>query len=187
MMHDDIKNQILQSALKLADQQPWEEIALGAIATDAGISMADMAIYVRTKGDILSLYGRHIDVQMAKIPLNPDMTIREKLFDLLMERFDAVNQNRYALISILESLRHDPLMASCHSVCLLKSMEWVLECAGVSTAGMKGRARVAGLTALYIRLIRIWMVDDNPDLSKTMAALDQGLNRLDSWAQRLKF
>jgi len=44
---------------------------------------------------------------------------------------------------------------------------------------LRGRLRVKGLSALYLSTLRVWFRDDSDDLSKTMAALDRGLSRID--------
>ena len=64
-------------------------------------------------------------------------------------------------------------------------MCWMLESAGISTYGIKGACRVAGLTGLYVKTLRVWLADDSADLSRVMAALDKDLGRVESWAGSL--
>jgi hypothetical protein len=57
------------------------------------------------------------------------------------------------------------------------SMSWMLEAAGISSAGLKGLLRTKGLAMVYLNTVRVWVRDETPDMSKTMAALDQNLRR----------
>jgi hypothetical protein len=60
-------------------------------------------------------------------------------------------------------------------------MAWMLEAAGVSTAGLRGRLRVRALAVLYLSELRVFLRDDTEDLSKTMAALDRRLRQAEPW------
>ena len=70
---------------------------------------------------------------------------------------------------------------------LCRSMSWMLEAAGMDTGGARGAMRVAGLSGVYLKTLKVWKKDDSPDLSKTMAALDKDLNRLEQFANSFGF
>jgi hypothetical protein len=56
----------------------------------------------------------------------------------------------------------------------------MLEGAGISVAGWRGRLRPHLLAGLYLSVFRIFLDDDSADLAKTMAALDRSLRRRES-------
>ncbi len=60
---------------------------------------------------------------------------------------------------------------------VLNSNYWMLAAAGIGGEGLRGSARVAGLAALSAQVFDVWLDDDDPGLSKTMAALDKRLRR----------
>jgi len=66
-------------------------------------------------------------------------------------------------------------------------MGWMADAAGVETGGIKGVAKIAGLTALYLKALWVWRDDDSTDMAKTMASLDQSLGRAERWAENLGF
>ena len=99
------------------------------------------------------------------------------LFEILMERFDVLNADRPAVLSILKTVMRDPKQAVIGLPHLGRSMAWMLEAAGIETTGVRGAVRVAGLTGVYLYTVKSWMGDDSADLSKTMAALDRALSR----------
>jgi hypothetical protein len=57
----------------------------------------------------------------------------------------------------------------------------MLEAAGVSAAGLRGRLRRQLLTGLYLSVLRVFLDDDSSDLARTMALLDQRLRWGESW------
>jgi ubiquinone biosynthesis protein COQ9 len=105
---------------------------------------------------------------------------RDTLFDLIMAHFDALQNNRLAGIRLYKDLtspRHLELLFR------LRKPYWqqtnsVLTHAGISTEGLLGWGRVSLVALLGLWLLPIWVADESPDLSSTMAALDQGLQHL---------
>jgi hypothetical protein len=101
---------------------------------------------------------------------------------MLMERFERLNKDRAAVVSILGSFKDDPKQMVISLPHLGRSMTWILEAAGIETLGWRGALRVAGLSVVYLYVLRVWTGDDTPDMPKTMAALDRALARVESWA-----
>lgn len=184
-----VKDAILDAALSLAAQQGWAYTLVSDIAAEAELSLAALYDEIAEKGDVLILLGRRIDKQTLEAVGAPDPSVseRDRLFDILMERYDVLNQNRAAIISILESFKSDPKELVISFPHLGRSMSWMLHAAGLETSGVRGALRVAGLTGLYLKTLRIWQEDDSADMAKVMAALDKDLGRIEGWAARFGF
>ena len=60
-----------------------------------------------------------------------------------------------------------------------------LEAAGLSSGGARGLLRVKGLALIYLTSTRVWLRDESPDKSRTMAALDKQLRRAEALVLRL--
>jgi AcrR family transcriptional regulator len=183
----DVKAAILEAALALAAGKGWGHVILADVAARAGISLAELAEHVEDKSDILALFGRRVDRETLKAVGEPDpsLTSRERLFEAMMARFDVLSGHRAAVVSILETFLCDPKQLVISLPHLGRSMNWMLEAAGINTGGVKGAVRVAGLSALYLKTLRVWRDDETADLAKVMAALDQDLGRIESFAGRL--
>ena len=179
----DIKEKIVGAALALAAEKGWPETSLADIAKGAGLSMAVMRVHCEDKADILAALGRMIDRRVLENLAEPDPGIpwKERVFDVLMERYDILNEYRAGLVPILESFKTEPkhLVISLPHLC--RSMNWMLEGAGVDTGGLRGAARLTGVTLIYVKALRAWKDDTSEDLAATMAALDQGLG----WVERV--
>ncbi len=186
----DIKQKILDSALTLAVEQGWEYTTLRDIAEHAGISASELYDSIDDKNDILVILGRKIDKEIignVDVSDGDELNSRDLLFDIMMDRYEALNQYREGLVSILEAFKYDPKQAVISMPNLCKSMGWMLEVSGVETAGIKGALKVVGLTGVYIKVLKVWAHDESDDLSKTMSALDKSLDRAEQAANILGF
>jgi AcrR family transcriptional regulator len=184
-----VKERVVAAALDLAARMGWDMITLSDIADKAHCTLAELCEYFDDKGDILTAYERGVDKRVLEAFAAVDLEApeRDRLFDILMERFDVLNDNRDAMISVLKSFTLDPKQAVIGLPHLGRSMAWMLEAAGIDSSGAKGALKVAGLTALYIYALRAWSKDESADLSKTMAAVDRGLGRIEQAANTFSF
>ena len=172
-----VKDSVVDAALSLAAEQAWQDVSFDDIIESAKVDLADAREYFDDKEDILSAYGRRVDRKVFdNISLSDELSEREKLFDLLMERFDVLNEDRAAIISILESFKSDPKQMVVSLPHLARSMTRTLERSDIETDGLFGAARVTGLIGIYLYAVRTWKEDDSADMAKTMAALDKALN-----------
>ena len=171
------EDRLIAAALTLAARQGWRRIGLNDIAAEAGLKLHEVYALHRSKGAILRAFTRRIDraVLEGAAPDSGDNP-RERLFDILMRRFEALKPHREAIRAIARDSLGDP-HAILRLPALRLSMRWMLEAAGISTEGCAGRIVVGLVLALHLSMLRTFLADDSPDLAKTMAALDQGLRR----------
>jgi hypothetical protein len=116
---------------------------------------------------------------------DPEEAPRDRLFDVLMRRFDALQARRAGTVAILRALPFDPASVARLLPRLARSLVWMLESAGVSTIGLPGALRVKALGVVYLYALRAWVDDDTPDMARTMAALDRALRNAERLARRL--
>lgn len=180
------KEAVFQASLSLAATMPWDVVTLTDIADGAGLTLAELSDLFEDKTDILIAYGRVVDRKVMERCADPDPSLPEKdrLFEIFMERFDVLNTNRLAIVSILKSLLPDPGQAVVGLPHIGRSMGWMLETAGIETQGLRGAARIVAASILYVATLKVWMEDESEDLSTTMSALDKNLGRA---AQVLNF
>lgn len=185
----DFKTLVVEVALELAAEKGWGEVTLRDIAERSGVTLAVLHEHFSDREDILCAFGRMIDRKVLEgAPSDPDdaTSMRERLFDLLMDRFEILNGHREGVKAILNSFRSDPKPAVLHMPYICRSMGWMLEAAGADTNGVSGGIKVAGLTGIYLKVLRVWAEDESPDLPKTMAALDKALGRAEAIVNTLK-
>ncbi len=172
---------MVDAALALAAERPWREISLREIAEASGLPFAEAYRHCPSKQSLLGAFLRRIDAAvLAEGPVSEaEGSARDRLFDVLMRRFDALQPYRKALASILLDQPRDPVSALAGLAGLQRSMGWMLETAGLDAGGLRGQVRTQGLTLIYLATLRTWLRDDSLDLAKTMAALDGYLRRVE--------
>jgi AcrR family transcriptional regulator len=169
---------IIAAALRLAADRSWREIPLADIAKEAGIGLIELYRLFPSKLAILDGLARQADAVVLAAPADAAEPPHDRLFDVLMRRFDALRPSREGLKRIVRDTGRLQLDALPSVFLLPRSMSWMLEAAGISATGLRGvmRARILGLA--YLAAFRSFLDDDTVDLSRTMAALDRALRRL---------
>ncbi len=182
----DPAKHVIEVALRLAAERGWANLALADIAAAAKLPLADLYASYPSKTAILIALSRQVDRQvLAGLDPGTEESTRDRLFDLIMKRFDALAPYRDGLSAVARDARRDPLAALCGMGQLARSMALMLEAAGVSSSGLAGALRTKGLGAIYLATMRDWFGDDSTDKARTMAALDARLRRAEGWARRL--
>ena len=176
-------DKIIDAALACIARQGWRRLSLADIAAEAGLPILRVYRLFSSKPAILCGFFRRIDEAVLAAPPQgePDERPRDRVFDLLMRRFDALQPHRAALDVLARELPTDPLAALAAGAGLLRSMRWMLEAAGISGEGLGGAVAVKLTAAAYLATLRVWRRDESPDLAPTMAALDRRLRGIERW------
>lgn len=175
----------LDAMLRLASSRRWSEISLADIAAEAGMPMSDLRQYATSKTALLASFGRRVDAAMLAAPVEADGSVKDRLFDLIMRRFDALGPHKAAVRGILADLGRDPLAALCLVPGGMKAMAGLAEAAGVNTRLPLGPLKIKALAAVYLGTFRVWLDDESADAAKTMASLDKSLGRLEALTSNL--
>lgn len=178
---------VLSAVLDLAAERGWRAVSLADVADRAAIPLTDLVEQFPTKGALLTAYAQRIDQRMLAGGSEPGETTRDRLFEVLMRRFEAMAPDRRGLKAIAVGLGDDPAAVLCGGRRFLRSMALALETAGLSAAGLSGLVRVNGVAAVVLYTLRTFLDDDSGDLSRTMAHLDRALRRAETiagWMRR---
>jgi AcrR family transcriptional regulator len=174
----DVSDRMLSAALELAAGGGWRSVSLAEIAGEAGVSLAEAYAAYPTKASILAGLIARTDRQvLAGGATEKEESVRDRLFEVLMRRFDALSPHKDAVAGILRDLPSDPAAILVMAPRLANGMAWMVETAGLSSSGLRGAIRVKGVTLIYLNTLRVWLRDDSADMAQTMASLDQGLRR----------
>jgi ubiquinone biosynthesis protein COQ9 len=176
-MEDQQLDQALIAAVfSQAALRGWPDVNIAEAARDADLPLGRVRARFPGRGAVLLRFGVMAD-QAALAAGSSEPSPRERLFDMLMSRFDALQQHRAGVLQLLRALRTDPATSLLLYSATLRSMKWLLDGASIPTSGLVGPLRVHGLLALWLYAVRAWEKDESPDLSATMAAVDRGLDR----------
>lgn len=182
----DPRDRIVDALMDLLAARRWNEVGLADVAARAGVGLAELRALFPSKGAILAGFVRRIDLDVLGHDVKDmaDEPARERLFDVLMRRFEALKDHREALRSVRDGLRLDPMGAAAMNQVAVSSMQWMLAAAGVQEAGPAGTARAQGLVLVLARVFDVFLNDPDEGLARTMKALDAELRRAEGWARR---
>ncbi|WP_161973901.1 TetR family transcriptional regulator [Hwanghaeella grinnelliae] len=171
--------------MALVAERGWRGTSLPDVAEAAGIPLDEFSRQYWTKTDLLIAFQRRIDEQVLADTGPPDEeeSPRDRLFDILMRRFDALLPYKEALGRLGRDLPRDPLAALVWARGMKQAMTWILAAADTGGNGICRHFSTKGLIVVWLFAVRAWMSDDSPDMSKTMAALDKALARAESVAE----
>jgi ubiquinone biosynthesis protein COQ9 len=185
---DETDSRLLAGFWQVVAAHGWQGVTLRRLAAASGLKRAEIAAHCPDgPRDLLALHGRAIDAAVAAgtVP-GQGGTPRDRIFDVLMRRIDAMQPHRAGLVRLLEELRTEPALALCLLAGLPRSMARLLRAAEIDASGILGALRVQGTTAVWLATVRAWVDDDSVDLGPTMAALDRALDRAEQVARSLR-
>ncbi|MCZ8141363.1 MAG: helix-turn-helix domain containing protein [Acetobacteraceae bacterium] len=164
----------------------WPGLSMRRLAAEAGVEVASLRERFPTRLDVLLLYGRMMDqaVLAGTIP-GQGGSARDRIFDVLMRRLDAMQPHREGILRLFEDMRRDPALALALAPHIGIAMRWMLEAAEVEAKSCEARLLALGLAVVWLATIRAWAGDDSPDMGATMAALDSALDRAERIARPL--
>jgi AcrR family transcriptional regulator len=178
------RDKAVDALMALLVEHRFDEIGLAEVAGKAGLKLSQLRAEF---GSVLAIYAAHVkdidravlaggDADMAEEPP------RERLFDVLMRRLEAMAPYKEAVRSAMLSARRNPGLALALNAMAVRSQTWMLEAAGIGTAGPRGALRAQGAALMFARVVSVWIDDEEGGLDRSMAALDRGLASAERWA-----
>lgn len=165
----------------IAEIGPRDGVARRA-AERAGVTLAELYRQFPTEAALIRALGRRVDEQM----LESDQTeldalpARDRVFELMMCRFEALQPFRAGLRRLARARPRDPLLLLDTACRLDRSLSWLQTAADLPTRGLRARWSRRMLGLVYLRTMQVWFDDEGLDMAKTMAQLDRNLRRAES-------
>ena len=177
------RDKATDALMALLAEHPFEQIGLAEVAGRAGLKLSALRAEFGSTLAILAAHMKDIDrtvlsggsADMAEEPA------RERLFDVLMRRLEALAPYKAAVRSLMRSARCNAGLALALNTMAVRSQKWMLEAAGISAAGPRGCLRAQGAALMFARVLGVWFDDDAEGLDRTMAALGRGLASAERW------
>jgi AcrR family transcriptional regulator len=124
----DIRNRIIDALMELASERVFDEITINDIARRANITLAQFRDHFPSKGAVLSGFTKRID-RLVLEGTSDDLLgepAKDRLFDVLMRRLDAMAPYKLAIEGIMEWVRRDPLSAAALNREVVNAMRFML-------------------------------------------------------------
>jgi AcrR family transcriptional regulator len=177
------RDKAIDALMALLAERSFSDIGLAEVAGRAGLKLSQLRAAF---GSTLAIFAAHMkDIDRAVLDGgDADMAEenpRERLFDVLMRRLDALAPYKDAVRSIMRSARRNAPLAFALNAMAVRSQTWMLEAAGINASGRKGALRAQGAALMFARVLAVW-IDDEAGLDRTMATLDRGLASAERWS-----
>jgi AcrR family transcriptional regulator len=175
----------LDTALLMIGTGGWKSFSLPELARELDVQVADVYAQFPTRTAVLHALGKRLDKKMLDLAPSDldDMSTRDRLFELMMRRFDAMKPYKELLRKVGREARGDLEAAVVGFGNLNRAVVEMVDAAGIHGPGTILARNAVGL--LYLRVLRVWLRDDDPDQARTLSELDKGLARMEKTARTL--
>lgn len=176
------------AALKLAAAGPWKDVTLQQIASEAGLSLAELAEFASSRAEVLRLFQRHNDREfLASLQDAPlEGSAHDRLFDAMLRRIELLEPHKQALRNIASHPANSPAEWMTLVGSAVETQNWLLLAAETGGQGITGELHRLGLAKIYSDVLKVWLSDNDPGLSRTMAALDRSLRDAEDLSRRIE-
>ncbi len=177
------RDKAIDALMALLAEHRFEEIGLAEVAGRAGLKLSELRGEFGSTLAIVAAHMKDID-RAVLVGDGADMAeepARERLFDVLMRRLEALAPYKEAVHSLMRSARRNPGLALALNAMAVRSQQWMLEAAGIGAHGPRGALRAQGAALMFARVLSVWFDDDEAGLDRTMAALGRGLASAERW------
>ncbi len=183
----DLTAKLAACALDLAAVKPWQDITLSDLCAGGDVALVECAKASINKAHVTAHLDAHTDQSMLSnaSKLDRSQSVRDRLFEVLMGRFDVLEDHRAAWVSILKADSNDLVAGLARRARRARTGAWALEASGGSTSELGSASRAIGLAKVMRVTEAVWC-EDGPDLAKTMAKLDQELRTGEEWIGRVQ-
>jgi AcrR family transcriptional regulator len=172
---------MVQAAMDIAAAGDWTSCRLVDIAVAAGLNPSTLPTRYRNKTDVLRALADKLDAEVLAAvdgsANDPNIPVRERLLEALMQRFDAMAPCKAGIAGVLRTIPLSPSTMPHGVLALARSMKATLDMVNIPSGGISGAFRAKGLAVAFLDGLRVWIGDDSPDLSATMRRLDERLKQ----------
>jgi hypothetical protein len=176
---------IYAALFTLIAKEGWWGVTLPKLARASKIKLSDLLKEYPEKTALLVGFLAHIDRQLAESDVEDGSNLKERLFEVLMRRFELLLPYRPGLSRLMDEALRYPFsglaLALEMAPAARRSLRLVLTLAEFSGKAPCEEAALVGLKLLHLQTLRIWKSDSSADLSATMAELDRNLDRFISF------
>ena len=156
----------------------WETMSIEQISKKSKISKKKITHFIKNKHDLLKNINHYFDDKILESSkLLDQSTAKDMIFEILMMRFDLLNQHRRSLIKMFDIFKKKPQDFLFLLPSFIESMILMCNISNIKINGIIGNLKIKGLLIIYFSTFLIWTKDESASLDKTMTALDNYLIR----------
>ena len=152
---------------------------------DRNLSLSTCEPYYPNAHAILDIAFRYIDVKVCQSYRSngssdetSQLAEKDRLFDVLMTRFEVSAPFKNGIRQVHENFFSDPTFAILRRAQGVASMRIMLDLCGINLHQRPAcELQIHLISIVYMKIARVWLQDESDDMTLTMAALDQAIER----------
>ena len=178
-------NKIIKATLDLLRDHELDNITFLMISKKCTLDANDIKRYFLDIDSIIHAYFDDIDLRMIDSYSSnvTEETGKEIIFNIIMSRLDLLNENK---ISVKRLVKGKSNLKISFFIRSSRIQKWILQEANIHSIGFERTINQYGLMYLYARIINVWLEDNDPMMSKTMAFLDKSLTNGEKYIQNMQ-
>ena len=175
-MSSNLSAQILDTALKLAENQSWETIRLYEIAQEMGISLNDVRAHYAEKEDLIDAWFDRADQWMLQQAATPEIRAlgpHERLEAVMMSWMEALAAHRKTTREMILG-RLEPGHVHIQWAGLMRvsrTVQWMREAARRNASHVNRALEETLLTSIYLLTFGRWLTDSSEHSEQTRRQL----------------
>lgn len=183
---------IVNTAINLAENSSWEKVRLFDIAAALNIDLETIRHYFREKDEIIDAYFARADQRMLQSTATPEyitLPPQKKLHFLLMNWLKTFTGHQVVVRQMLTS-KLEPGHLHIQIPALLRisrTVQWWREAAHRQTSLPKRAFEEIGLTTIYLATFTYWLFDHSPAIKETELFLERRLQGAAAIARFFRF
>lgn len=183
-----LKNEIINTAISIAQKTSWEKVRLADIATTLNIDLNTIRYFFAEKDQIIDACFDRADAAMLNASLKPEfnsLTSKEKLHALLIAWLSAFDgQQRVIRQMICHKLEPGHLHLQLPAIKRIsQTVQWWREAAGFTEIFPYRALQETGLTIIYLSTFGFWLLDNSDEHLATNHFLEKKLTIADTLSQ----
>tara|TARA_B100000035_G_scaffold117902_1_gene99968 strand:+ start:186 stop:773 length:588 start_codon:yes stop_codon:yes gene_type:complete len=179
----------IKKGFDLINDIGWDKFSIEKLSTIENIPVRDLKVFFKCKYSIVDKFSKMIDKNIeSKLRLEDfkDSSKKDILFELIMMRFDEMEEFKSSLAKILDVSKNKPLLASIITRNVMNTMDFFLELSNSYSNYAFDVLKKNFLFLIYSITFKTWLSDNTEDLSKTMAELDKLLSTAENFQQKVR-
>jgi len=174
-VNKDLKIIALET-LKILIKKSWSNLSIKEIKLKSKVKL--FSNLIKNKQELLNSINSYFDYNLILNSKKIEKSnSKDMIFEILMMRFDLLQDNRKAILSIFKSFKKNPKELVFMLPKLLMSIETMLTCVKISSKGIVGKIKIKGILIIYLTTFLVWINDETESLEKTMTFLDNSLDQ----------
>jgi ubiquinone biosynthesis protein COQ9 len=181
-----LKQQVLDTALQLANLHGWEQLSLHQIAQQLNISLADIQLHYSQKDALTDAWFDRADTAMLQLPLAADTSAADRLQLAITTWLQSLAPERKLTKQML-CYKLEPGHIHLQAAAILRisrTVQWLRELAMLNASGVARIGQELALSALFVSVFIYWLNDNSATQQRSLQMLHHKLalgDKLNLW------